>query len=277
MQPASFMNGTTCRAKDGTKLAAFDFMGGIAKYHATATNTAESWFPGPPCEISTNGGCYLAWSNSTHYFEEGHYLLQNLSHPLGCPNRSHSSSRIRNGGRAQDGSLRCAAAGRANYRCVATRTPSCAPQRPAGSRPGFCTHQARAAGAGEGNSAGAAPVLPRPAPEPPAPRPAPTPPRRTCRRGHLHVGAPSPRIGPGPLRSARAHSEHAPVLGPTPVKARFGRAHTGERECPRARARASASAFAACARGVRARAHLRACAGVREARVRLRACAGVRV
>ena len=96
--------------------------GSLERYTATQADFSQAgtWFPGTPCYVEvTDSGCYLAWSNGTHYFEEGNYDLDGLMYLPGCPDCSRDMPSM-DGGCAADGSLSCSG-GRVNYRCNATR------------------------------------------------------------------------------------------------------------------------------------------------------------
>ena len=97
-----------------------------------------SWFPGTPCYVNvSNSGCYLAWSNGTHYFEEGNYDLDGLMYLPGCPDCSRDMPSM-DGGCAADGSLSCSG-GRVNYRCTATKVQQCDPASLVGQWKGSCS------------------------------------------------------------------------------------------------------------------------------------------
>jgi hypothetical protein len=140
MQPTRFSKGTSCKAADGTSLTAIRFSGSISDFSVDSVDLSKAYpnFPGVPCQVRTNDACYLAWSNGTHYLEEGNYQLDDLTHLPGCPDCSRAPPRTADGACSRDGSVTCAA-GRANYRCFATRVPGCAPKRLVGTWSGSCT------------------------------------------------------------------------------------------------------------------------------------------
>eukprot|EP00292_Cryptomonas_paramecium_P007940 CAMPEP_0113685902 /NCGR_PEP_ID=MMETSP0038_2-20120614/14960_1 /TAXON_ID=2898 /ORGANISM="Cryptomonas paramecium" /LENGTH=350 /DNA_ID=CAMNT_0000606101 /DNA_START=125 /DNA_END=1174 /DNA_ORIENTATION=+ /assembly_acc=CAM_ASM_000170 len=116
----------TCALANGTALAANAQSSTATAYTAAAAAAAQqgSWFPGVPCDVQVTGlGCYLAWSNSTHYFEEGNYDLATLNYLTGCPDCSRAQPSPADGMCSSDGSLECAS-GKVNYRCLATKVVS---------------------------------------------------------------------------------------------------------------------------------------------------------
>lgn len=126
-------------------------VGSLESFTATLADVAEagSWFPGTPCFVNVlNSGCYLAWSNGTHYFEEGNYDLDGLQYLPGCPNCSRTKPSVPDGECANDGSLSCAG-GRVNYRCTATRVQQCNPASLVGHWKGSCSSSVGADSSGD--------------------------------------------------------------------------------------------------------------------------------
>ncbi len=123
-QPVDFVSGTTCRNEEVGNLSAVDFGGGsLSNYSVNMTRLEgeDSWFPGVPCAVSVESGCYLAWSNATHYFEERNYILENLTYVDGCPDCTKENA---DGQCVSDGTPHCSSQF-ATYRCVATRVLEC--------------------------------------------------------------------------------------------------------------------------------------------------------
>ena len=129
---ATFSPGTTCTQNKTKSLSPNGQSSLPASYSATLASPSEegTWFPGVPCSVSVaNLGCYLAWSNATTYYEEGNYLLSNLSYLAGCPNCTRSPPMMGDGMCSKDGSLSCTTQN-VNYRCVATLVPPPPPPPP---------------------------------------------------------------------------------------------------------------------------------------------------
>ena len=108
-------------------------MGSLSNYKAATGSMMQggSWFPGTPCTVTVTGsGCYLAWSNSTTYMEEGNYILSTLNYvPSVCPNCSRAPPATPDGMCSSDGSVTCSATN-VNYRCIATKVSSAPPPPP---------------------------------------------------------------------------------------------------------------------------------------------------
>jgi hypothetical protein len=138
-QPADFVQGTTCQKDGGGSLTAIQFDGILADYSAEPADLQkDSWFPDIPCAVSITGsGCYLAWSNDTHYFEEGNYILENLNYVEGCPNCTKTLGEATDGQCVNDGTPRCSP-NYATYRCVATRVLECDQSLLVGTWSGSC-------------------------------------------------------------------------------------------------------------------------------------------
>jgi hypothetical protein len=99
----SFVAGTSCTGLNSTTLLPNYQTGPSSAYTAVAAGAAQqgTWFPGVPCSVTVTGsGCYLAWSNATHYYEEGNYVLPGLSYASGCPDCSRATA-------SSDGTCRC--------------------------------------------------------------------------------------------------------------------------------------------------------------------------
>ena len=119
-------SGTTCTAAGGSMLSPNYQTGAPSSYTATtgAAGAGGSWFPGTPCSVNVTGsGCYLAWSNATHYYEEGNYNLSTLNYLPNCPTCSRAAPATADGQCSGDGSLSCTAS-KVNYRCIAVLSSS---------------------------------------------------------------------------------------------------------------------------------------------------------
>ena len=122
-------SGTTCTAAGGSMLSPNYQTGAPSSYTATtgAAGAGGSWFPGTPCSVNVTGsGCYLAWSNATHYYEEGNYNLSTLNYLPNCPTCSRAAPATADGQCSGDGSLSCTASN-VNYRCIAVLSSSSSP------------------------------------------------------------------------------------------------------------------------------------------------------
>ena len=121
--------GSSCTTAAGATLNPNEQIGDILSYTASATDKGGSWFPGTPCHVDVvNLGCYLAWSNDTHYYEEGNYVFPGLDYATGCPDCSRAPpSSPGDGMCSKDGSLSCAADLKVNYRCTARKAPAAPP------------------------------------------------------------------------------------------------------------------------------------------------------
>jgi hypothetical protein len=123
----SFLVGTSCNSSATTALSPNYQSSSASIYNVSDTQDAQkgSWFPGTPCSVKvTSLGCYLAWSNDTHYFEEGNYIFPDLNYAAGCPDCSRTAPTTSDGVCSNDGSLSCVTAAAVNYRCTATRVLS---------------------------------------------------------------------------------------------------------------------------------------------------------
>jgi hypothetical protein len=158
----SFSVGTICNTSATSALSPIPQSGPASIYSVSEADASNqgSWFPGTPCSVNvTSLGCYLAWSNDTHYFEEGNYIFPNLSYAANCPNCSRPGPSS-DGVCSNDGSLSCVAETAVNYRCMATRVlSSTAP--PSTAPPTSQTAKSQGGGStgtppGTTNSAGAA-------------------------------------------------------------------------------------------------------------------------
>jgi hypothetical protein len=91
----SFIAGTSCTGLNSASLLPNYQTGPSSAYTAVAAGAAQqgTWFPGVPCNVTVTGsGCYLAWSNATHYYEEGNYVLPNMTYVPGCPDCSRATA-----------------------------------------------------------------------------------------------------------------------------------------------------------------------------------------